>query len=58
MRNILIFILPIFLIGQDSKIPSDIQTVLNQAKDYYDVSLFDESKWILLKLLHSDKGRQ
>tara|TARA_Y100001980_G_C14527918_1_gene303562 strand:- start:999 stop:1133 length:135 start_codon:yes stop_codon:yes gene_type:complete len=44
MRNILIFILPIFLIGQDSKIPSDIQTVLNQAKDYYDVSLFDESK--------------
>ena len=43
--------------GQFSKIPSDVQTILNQAKVYYDVSLFDESKSILLKLLHSDKGR-
>jgi tetratricopeptide (TPR) repeat protein len=57
MKKVIIIILPILLIGQDPNMPENIQNIINQAKDYYDVSLFDESKSMLLKLLHSNEGK-
>ena len=42
----------------EDEIPADIQRQINEAVDYYRVSLFDESKKLLLKLLYSDKGEK
>ena len=57
MKKVIIIIFPILLIGQDPNMSENIQNIINQAKDYYDVSLFDDSKSILLKLLHSNEGK-
>ena len=40
------------------KIPPDIQQKINKAKDYYDISLFMESKKLLIELLHSEDGKK
>jgi len=39
------------------KIPANIQQKINKAKDYYDISLFMESKKLLVELLHSEDGK-
>jgi len=57
MKKLIIIILPFFLIGQDTNIPKNVQNIINQAIDYYDVSLFQESKIHLLELLHSKEGQ-
>ena len=56
MKKIIALIFPIILFGQNSKIPDNVQSIINEAKDHYDVSMFDESKKVLLKLLHSKEG--
>ena len=57
MKKVIVIIFPILLVGQDPNMSENIQNIINQAKDYYDVSLFDDSKSILLKLLHSNEGK-
>ena len=54
---ILLICSSIFAQSED-EIPADIQRQINEAVDYYRVSLFDESKKLLLKLLYSDKGEK
>ena len=49
MKKVIVIIFPILLVGQDPNMSENIQNIINQAKDYYDVSLFDDSKSILLK---------
>jgi len=39
-------------------IPPSIQQKINKAKDYYDVSLFEESKKLLVELLYSEDGKK
>ena len=56
MKKLIIIIFPFFLIGQDTNMPENVQKIINQAKDHYDVSLFKESKILLLELLHSNEG--
>ena len=48
--TLLILFVPLVLFGQTNNTPPSLQEKINQAKDYYDVSLFDDSKSILLKL--------
>ena len=50
MKRLLTFIFPLFLFAQEADIPDNIQKTITQAKDYYDVSLFEEAKTILLIL--------
>ena len=40
------------------KIPPSIQQKINKAKDYYDISLFEESKKLLVELLYSEDGKK
>lgn len=57
MKRLLTFIFPLLLFAQEADIPDNIQKTITQAKDYYDVSLFEEAKTILLELLYSDEGK-
>ena len=57
MKKLIIIIFPLFLIGQDTNMPENVQKIIKQAKDHYDVSLFKESKLLLLELLHSNEGK-
>jgi len=54
---ILLFCSSTYSQSQD-KIPPDIQQKINKAKDYYDISLFAESKKILVELLYSEEGKK
>ena len=56
-KLILIIIVPLVLIGQTNNLPPSVQEKINQAKDYYDVSLYEDSKKLLLELLHSEEGK-
>lgn len=54
MKKLLAFVLLVSAIyAQTNKIPSEIQKSIDKAKDYYNVSLYDESKTILVELLYS-----
>ena len=55
IKIILIFSCVIFAQSQD-KIPANIQKKLDEAIDHYNVSLYEESKTILLDLLYSSDG--
>ena len=52
---ILLFCSSTYSQSQD-KIPANIQKKLDEAVDYYNLYLFDESKKLLLELLYSDEG--
>lgn len=54
---VLIIFVPLVLIGQTNSLPQSVQEKINQAIDYYDVSLFEDSKKLLLELLHSEEGK-
>jgi tetratricopeptide (TPR) repeat protein len=54
---VLIIFVPLVLIGQTNSLPQSVQEKINQAKDYYDVSLYEDSKKLLLELLHSEEGK-
>ncbi len=54
---ILIILVPLVLIGQTNNLSPTVQEKINQAKDCYDVSLFEKSKIILIELLHSEEGK-
>ena len=54
---LLILFVPLVLFGQTNNIPPSVQEKINQAKDYYDLSLYEDSKKLLLELLHSDEGK-
>jgi len=56
-KLILILFVPFVLIGQTNNIPPSVQEKINQAKDYYDLTLYEDSKKLLLELLHSDEGK-
>jgi len=56
MKKMIFFLLPLFILGQDSIIPKNVQKTLNKAADYYNVSLYEEAKLILLELLYSEEG--
>ena len=43
---------------QGNKIPADIQKKIDEAVDYYNLYLFDDSKKLLLELLYSDEGEK
>ncbi len=57
MIKLYVSFFPLFLLGQLSHSVNNVEDAINNAKDYYDVSLFDESKVILLDLLHSSSGK-
>ena len=54
---VFIIFVPLVLIGQTNSLPQSVQEKINQAKDYYDVSLYEDSKKLLLELLHSEEGK-
>ena len=54
MKKLIIFFIHFFIFCQDS----DLKKELQKAIDFYDVSLYDESKILLLDLLHTDKGKE
>ena len=54
---LLILFVPLVLFGQTNNIPPSVQEKINQAKDYYDLSLYEDSKKLLLELLHSEEGK-
>jgi len=43
---------------EENKIPADIQKKIDEAVDYYNLYLFDDSKKLLLELLYSDGGEK
>ncbi|SVC06132.1 uncharacterized protein METZ01_LOCUS258986, partial [marine metagenome] len=43
---------------EGNKIPADIQKKIDEAVDYYNVYLFEDSKKLLLELLYSDEGEK
>ena len=53
----LILFVPLVLFGQTNDMPTSVQEKIYQAKDYYDLSLYVDSKKLLLELLHSDEGK-
>lgn len=57
-KTLLLSIISLFLFGQGTQISSKAETLINQAKDYYEVSMFEKSKLILLELLHSVEGEK
>jgi len=58
MKQLVLNILvPLVLIGQINNLSPSVQEKINQAKDYYDVSLYEDSKKLLLELLHSEEGK-
>ena len=57
IKIILIFSCVIFAQSQD-KIPPDIQQKIDKGIDYYNLSLYEESKKIFLDLLYSDEGKK
>jgi len=42
----------------EEKIPADIQKKIDEAVDYYNVYLFEDSKKLLLEVLYSDEGEK
>ena len=54
---ILLFCSSSYSQSQD-KIPANIQKKIDEAVDYYNLYLFDESKKLLLELLYSDEGEK
>jgi len=60
MRLLFIILLSSYpLYAQEgNKIPADIQKKIDEAVDYYNVYLFDESKKLLLEVLYSDEGEK
>ena len=57
IKTILIFSCVIFAQSQE-KIPANIQQEINRGIDYYNLSLYEESKKIFLDLLYSDEGKK
>lgn len=47
-----------FYSQSQDKIPDNIQEKINKAKDYYAISLFAESKKLLVELLYSEEGKR
>jgi len=54
---LLILFVPLVLFGQTNDMPTSVQEKIYQAKDYYDLSLYVDSKKLLLELLHSEEGK-
>ena len=57
IKIILIFSCVIFAQSKE-KIPPKIQQEINRGIDYYNLSLYEESKKIFLDLLYSDEGKK
>ena len=55
-QSLLILFVPLVLFGQTNNIPPSVQEKINQAKDYYDLSLYVDSKKLLLESLMAVAG--
>jgi len=55
MIKLYVSFFPLFLLGQLSHSVNNVEDAINNAKDYYDVSLFDESKSYVHNFLYFKK---
>ena len=57
MKKVIVIIFPILLVGQDPNMSENIQNIINQAKDYYDVSLLQRTLIAILEPILLNKYR-